>query len=178
MTLQILREWSSPTEPPKMVKSCEKQKTGRPWMRPQPVTTPSPTGASLSGGPASWRTKGSISTKVPGSSKAAKRSRAVPLPEARCCAIRRSPPPAALLARHAASCSSFCCIEEFANDPGLLTLSGLPGLRGPPRALGAMGPSGAVGLPVLAEHFPQHAADLAHRRVSLDGPNQVGHQVV
>src|SRR5690606_41818592 len=73
---------------------------------------------------------------------------------------------------------SFCCIEEFANDPGLLTLSGLPGLRGPPRALGAMGPSGAVGLPVLAEHFPQHAADLAHRRVSLDGPNQVGHQVV
>ena len=42
MILQIFRAYASESEPPKTVKSCANTNTGRPWMRPEPVTTPSP----------------------------------------------------------------------------------------------------------------------------------------
>src|SRR6058998_3100772 len=42
ITLQILREYASERDPPKTVKSWANTKAGRPWIRPDPVTTPSP----------------------------------------------------------------------------------------------------------------------------------------
>jgi len=42
MTLQIFSAKVSESEPPKTVKSWAKTKTGRPSIRPWPVTTPSP----------------------------------------------------------------------------------------------------------------------------------------
>ena len=42
MILQIFIACAGPSEPPSTVKSCENTKTGRPSMRPCPVTTPSP----------------------------------------------------------------------------------------------------------------------------------------
>src|SRR2546426_4359405 len=42
ITLQILRAYASEREPPKTVKSWANTKAGRPWIRPDPVTTPSP----------------------------------------------------------------------------------------------------------------------------------------
>ncbi len=44
MTLHILSAITSPSEPPKTVKSCEKTTTGLPSIVPQPVTTASPQG--------------------------------------------------------------------------------------------------------------------------------------
>ena len=44
MTLQIFSPTTSPSEPPKTVKSCEKTQTRRPSMVPWPVTTASPQG--------------------------------------------------------------------------------------------------------------------------------------
>ena len=42
MTLHIFSAITSPSEPPKTVKSWEKTTTGRPSIVPQPVTTASP----------------------------------------------------------------------------------------------------------------------------------------
>ena len=42
MTLTIFSAKTSPREPPKTVKSCEKTNTRRPSTVPCPVTTPSP----------------------------------------------------------------------------------------------------------------------------------------
>ncbi len=42
MTLMIFSPATSPSEPPKIVKSCEYTATCRPWMVPVPVTTASP----------------------------------------------------------------------------------------------------------------------------------------
>lgn len=42
ITLMIFSPATSPSEPPKIVKSCEYTATCRPWMVPVPVTTASP----------------------------------------------------------------------------------------------------------------------------------------
>ena len=44
MTLHIFSAITSPSEPPKTVKSCENTQTGRPSIVPWPVTTASPQG--------------------------------------------------------------------------------------------------------------------------------------
>ncbi len=107
MILQIFRAYVSESEPPKTVKSCAKTNTGRPWMRPEPVTTPSP-GMRCSAMPKSWvwwTTKRSSSRKEPGSSRSSSRSRAVFLPALCWRRMRSSPPPssAARLRRRSSS---------------------------------------------------------------------------
>ncbi len=44
MILHIFSAITSPSDPPKTVKSCEKTATGRPSIVPHPVTTASPYG--------------------------------------------------------------------------------------------------------------------------------------
>ena len=44
ITLQIFCAYTSPSDPPNTVKSCEKTQTFRPNTSPYPVTTPSPRG--------------------------------------------------------------------------------------------------------------------------------------
>ena len=102
MTLHIFSAITSPSEPPKTVKSCEKTQTVRPSILPWPVTTASPQGRlrSMSKSDVRWRTKVSSSSNVPGSSSFSIRSRAVSLPfsccfstafsEAECTAASRS----------------------------------------------------------------------------------------
>src|SRR5438093_284472 len=79
ITLQILRAYASEREPPKTVKSWANTKAGRPWIRPDPVTTPSP-GIFCFCISKSWvwcTTNLSISVKEPGSSRSSSRSRAL-----------------------------------------------------------------------------------------------------
>ena len=86
ITLTIFSPITSPSEPPKTVKSCEKTQTGRPSIVPWPVTTASPQGRlrSMSKSAVRWRTNVSSSSNEPGSSSFSIRSRAVSLPLA-CC---------------------------------------------------------------------------------------------
>ena len=65
MILHIFSAMTSPSEPPKTVKSWEKTQTGRPSIRPWPVTTASPQGLffSMSNSAVRWRTKVSSSWK-------------------------------------------------------------------------------------------------------------------
>src|SRR5205085_2870532 len=87
MIFTIFSAITSPSEPPKTVKSWEKTATGRPSIRPWPVTTASPHGRffCMSNSDVRWRTKVSISWKEPGSSSFSMRWRelhaAHPLPE-------------------------------------------------------------------------------------------------
>src|SRR5213078_2134119 len=95
ITLQILRAYASEREPPKTVKSWAKTNAGRPWIRPDPVTTPSPSTFWFCMSK-SWlwcTTNLSISVKEPGSSRSSSRSRAVFFP-ALCCRRTRSSSPA------------------------------------------------------------------------------------
>ncbi len=82
MTLTIFSPKTSPSEPPKTVKSCAKTATGRPATVPYPVTTPSPYGRSCSMPKLDDRCRASSSnsTSDPSSRKATSRSRAVILP--------------------------------------------------------------------------------------------------
>ena len=79
MTLQIFSAITSPSEPPKIVKSWEKTQTRRPSTVPWPVTTASPHGRRFCiwKSVVRWRTKVSSSWKEPGSSSFSTRSRAV-----------------------------------------------------------------------------------------------------
>src|SRR5574341_1286789 len=86
-TLQIFSATTSPSDPPKTVKSCAYTHTRRPSMVPWPVTTPSP-GTFLRSMPKSvlrCTANMSVSLNEPGSSSASTRSLAVSLPLA-CCA--------------------------------------------------------------------------------------------
>ena len=86
MILTIFSAITSPSEPPKTVKSWEKTQTRRPSIVPWPVTTASPQGRffSIPNSLVRWRTNVSSSWKEPGSSSFSIRSRAVYLPFA-CC---------------------------------------------------------------------------------------------
>ena len=86
ITFTIFSPITSPSEPPNTVKSCENTATGRPSIRPWPVTTASPQGrfSSMSNSAVRWRTKVSSSWNEPGSSSFSIRSRAVSLP-LECC---------------------------------------------------------------------------------------------
>ena len=86
ITFPIFSPITSPSEPPKTVKSWEKTATGRPSMVPWPVTTASPQGRlfSMSKSLVRWRTNVSSSSNEPGSSSLSIRSRAVSLPRS-CC---------------------------------------------------------------------------------------------
>src|SRR3954462_7510028 len=86
MILHIFSAITSPSEPPKTVKSWEKTHTRRPSIVPWPVTTASPHGRffSIPNSIVRWRTDVSSSWKAPGSSSFSIRSRAVYLPLA-CC---------------------------------------------------------------------------------------------
>src|SRR5215217_3213758 len=86
ITLHIFSLMTSPSEPPKTVKSWLKTHTRRPSIVPWPVTTASPKGRDLSMSNAwvRWRTYVSSSWNEPGSSSFSIRSRAVYLPFA-CC---------------------------------------------------------------------------------------------
>src|SRR5213080_3367583 len=107
ITLQILRAYASESEPPNTVKSCAKTNTGRPWMRPDPVTTPSPgiRCSAMSKSCVWWTTKRSTSRNESGSSSSSSRSRAVFLPALCWRRMRSSPPPssAARLRRRSSS---------------------------------------------------------------------------
>ena len=86
MILMILSPATSPSEPPKVEKSCAYTATVRPWIVPTPVTTESPYGRlrSIPNAVVRWRTYSSNSTKLPWSSSISMRSRAVIFPLA-CC---------------------------------------------------------------------------------------------
>ncbi len=86
ITLHIFSAMTSPSDPPKTVKSCEKTATGRPSIVPWPVTTASPQGRDfcMSKSCVRCRTKVSSSWKLSSSSSFSIRSRAVYLPFA-CC---------------------------------------------------------------------------------------------
>src|SRR5215211_5756414 len=86
ITLHIFSLITSPSEPPKTVKSWLNTHTRRPSIVPWPVTTASPQGRdlSISNSCVRWRTYVSSSWKEPGSSSFSIRSRAVYLPFA-CC---------------------------------------------------------------------------------------------
>ena len=86
MILHIFSAMTSPSEPPKTVKSWLKTQTRRPSIVPWPVTTASPHGRffCMSKSIVRWRTKVSSSWKEPGSSSFSIRSRAVILPRS-CC---------------------------------------------------------------------------------------------
>ena len=94
MTLTIFSPNTSPSEPPKTVKSCANTQTCRPSTVPYPVTTPSPYGrfASRPKFVDRWRANSSISMKLPSSRRALIRSRAVILPRACCFSIARADP--------------------------------------------------------------------------------------
>ncbi len=118
ITLQIFSACASDSEPPNTVKSCAYAKTSRPSIRPNPVTTPSPRYrcASRPKSLARWVTSASSSAKVFSSKSRSTRSRAVSLPRACCCSIRRSPPPRSASAR---SCANRACLSAV--DTGLLS---------------------------------------------------------
>src|SRR5215204_3779260 len=84
--LTIFSPMTSPSEPPKTVKSCEKTHTRRPSIVPWPVTTASPQGRffCMSKSLVRCRTYVSSSWKEPGSRSFSIRSRAVYFPFA-CC---------------------------------------------------------------------------------------------
>ena len=86
MTLHIFSDISSPSEPPKTEKSCEKTHTRRPSTVPWPVTTASPQGRRfcISKSCVRWRVNVSSSWKEPGSSSFSTRSRALRRPRS-CC---------------------------------------------------------------------------------------------
>ncbi len=71
MTLHIFSAMTSPSDPPKTVKSWENTQTGRPSIRPCPVTTASPQGLffCMSKSCVRCRTKVSSSWNEPGSSR-------------------------------------------------------------------------------------------------------------
>ena len=79
MILWIFSANTSPSAPPKTVKSCEKTQTFRPSMVPKPVITPSVYGRSAAPS-ARLRASMSSSWKLPGSSRYSMRSRASSLP--------------------------------------------------------------------------------------------------
>src|SRR5215208_2197212 len=108
MILTIFSPMTSPSEPPKTVKSCEKTHTRRPSIVPMPVTTASPHGRffSMSKSNVRWRTNVSSSWKEPGSSSFSTRSRAVILPLA-CCFSSASGFVCAACMRSSSSCCSF-----------------------------------------------------------------------
>src|SRR4051812_2040137 len=92
MTLHIFSAITSPSEPPKTVKSWEKTHTGLPSIVPWPVTTASPQGRFLciSKSYVRCRTNVSSSWKEPGSRSFSTRSRAVSLPLSCCLATAAS----------------------------------------------------------------------------------------
>ena len=92
MILHIFSAITSPSEPPKTVKSWLKTQTRRPSIVPWPVTTASPQGRffSIPNSCVRWRTNVSSSWNEPGSSSFSIRSRAVYLPLA-CCFSTAAP---------------------------------------------------------------------------------------
>src|SRR4051794_3495121 len=101
MTLTIFSPMTSPSEPPKTVKSCEKTHTVRPLIVPWPVTTASPQGRffCMSKSCVRCRTNVSSSWNEPGSRSFSIRSRAVSLPLAWCFSTAASEPCMASLRR-------------------------------------------------------------------------------
>src|SRR5947208_2761016 len=88
ISLHIFSPMTSPSEPPKTVKSWLKTHTRRPSIVPWPVTTASPQGRlrPIPNSDVRWRTNVSSSWKDPGSSSFSMRSRAVYLPRSCCLA--------------------------------------------------------------------------------------------
>ena len=109
MTLQIFSAMTSPSEPPKIVKSWLNTQTRRPSIVPWPVTTASPHGLRFCiwKSCVRWRTNVSSSWKLPGSSSFSTRSRAVRRPRS-CCLRSDSPVTRPAASRSSASCASFC----------------------------------------------------------------------
>src|SRR3954468_17411531 len=100
MTLQIFCAYAPDREPPNTVKSWANTQTWRPSTVPCPVTTPSPRifCSCMPKSAQRWVTNLSSSMKLPSSSSAAMRSRAVSLPASCCFTMRALPPASAALA--------------------------------------------------------------------------------
>src|SRR5215217_2557045 len=109
MILTIFSAITSPSEPPKTVKSWEKTHTRRPSIVPWPVTTASPQGRffSIPNSTVRWRMNVSSSWKEPGSSSFSIRSRAVYLPLACCFSTAFCEPWWMAASRSSSSCASF-----------------------------------------------------------------------
>ena len=108
MILHIFSPITSPSEPPKTVKSWLNTHTVRPSIVPWPVTTASPQGRffCMSKSYVRWRTNVSSSWKEPGSSSFSTRSRAVYLPRA-CCFSSASGAECSAASRSSCSWASF-----------------------------------------------------------------------
>ena len=108
MILHIFSPITSPSEPPKTVKSWLNTHTVRPSIVPWPVTTASPHGRffCMSNSYVRWRTNVSSSWKEPGSSSFSTRSRAVYLPRA-CCFSSASGAECSAASRSSCSWASF-----------------------------------------------------------------------
>ena len=107
MILHIFSPITSPSEPPKTVKSWLNTHTRRPSIVPCPVITASASGRlrSMPKALVRWRTKASSSWKEPGSSSLSIRSLAVSLPRS-CCFSTAGPWAWAASWRSSSSCSS------------------------------------------------------------------------
>src|SRR5271157_5879340 len=95
ITSATLWQWSSPAEPPRTVKSWLARWTSRPSIAAAPVTTPS-AGTSLPAIPkrvCRCCANRPTSSKLPASTRASTRSRAVCFPSSLCLAWRSGPPP-------------------------------------------------------------------------------------
>src|SRR4051794_14509606 len=147
IALHIFSPITSPSEPPKTVKSCEKTTTGRPSIVPWPVTTASPHGRflSISKSCVRWRTNVSSSWNEPGSSSLSMRSRAVSFPRS-CCFSTAASDPAWAAWRSSSSCWTFSSYVS-----GFFW-----------RLIGAVTLLAAI----LAAAAPAHAADRCHPRAS------------
>ena len=108
ITLQIFSPMTSPSEPPKTVKSWLNTHTWRPSIVPWPVITASASGRvrAISKSVVRWRTKASSSSKLPGSSSFRIRWRAVYFPFA-CCLATAGPSAWAASRRSSCNCASF-----------------------------------------------------------------------
>ena len=112
MILTTFSAKTSPSDPPKAVKSWLNTAMRRPSTVPWPVMTASPR-MCLSSMPkplARWTAKASVSTKLPSSSSRWTRSRAVSLPLSCCLAIAFSPPPDSASAWRRSSSAIFSAV--------------------------------------------------------------------
>src|SRR5215210_7919472 len=130
ITLHIFSLITSPSEPPKTVKSCEKTHTRRPSIVPWPVTTASPQGRDLSISNSCVRCRMYVSSSwnEPGSSSFSIRSRAVYLPFACCFSTAVSD------AWWIAASRSSCRRASFSSfDSRAFSRIGAQSMRGSPR---------------------------------------------
>ena len=124
ITLHIFSAITSPSEPPKTVKSWLKTQTRRPSIVPWPVTTASPQGRffCISKSKVRWRMNVSSSWNEPSSSSFSIRSRAVYLPRS-CCLASASGDECIAISRISPSSANFAVKSSASGSVAIRRLS-------------------------------------------------------